>query len=89
MIPILRKLLWDESAFQRYARAFLFLVGELVRQGVIPTGIEGGGKYGVILQAIAFLVTAREWSLPPEANDADVSSDRPFARKRNRVALAG
>jgi len=67
MLTVVYKFLWDETAFLRYARALLFLAGELVRQGVIPTGIDAGGKYGVLLEATAFLFAAGAKTRRPAA----------------------
>ena len=36
MIPWLKKLLWDESAFERSGRAVLLMLGGLVATGQLP-----------------------------------------------------
>ena len=59
MIPFLRNLLFDETAFQRMGRAALAAVGQLMVSGVIPTGVSGGGKVmGGLLTILPFLIGA-------------------------------
>ena len=58
MIPLLRRFLLDETAFVRWSRAALFGLGEAMREGLIPTGVSGGGKYGVVLMLAAFMLGA-------------------------------
>jgi hypothetical protein len=36
MIPWLKKLLWDESAFERYSRALFFALAGLAAAGQLP-----------------------------------------------------
>lgn len=63
MAQLFRRLWTDEAAFRtamrsalRFAIAFL---GYLLEQGIIPTGVPGGGsKYGMLLIVLAFLVSA-------------------------------
>lgn len=65
MIPLIKSFFYDASAFRRYVRTALFVVGELMRQGMIPTGVSGGGKYGIILQAVALFVGAGQMNPRP------------------------
>jgi hypothetical protein len=63
MAQLFRRLWNDEAAFRtamrsglRFGIAFL---GYLMEQGIVPTGVPGGGsKYGMLLIVLAFLVSA-------------------------------
>lgn len=63
----------DEAAFDTAVRTLgrgaVALLGYLVQQGVIPTGIDGGGgKFGPLLMALAFFVPAGQRNPAPPAN---------------------
>lgn len=59
MIPFLRRLIWDETVFERWCRALLALLGEGLHEGVIP-GVNGSKAWwvGLIVTASALLVPA-------------------------------
>lgn len=68
MLEWIKKFLYDETFFERCFRMTIFLAGELVRQGTIPTGVPGlGQKLGPIISALALLVAAGERNPKPEA----------------------
>lgn len=54
--------LWtDESFFERCIRMGMLFVGELVHNGVIPTGSSGFGYYaGMVIAAAAVFIPAGE-----------------------------
>jgi len=63
----LRRFWNDEVAFRTTLRSgFRFLiafVGYLMDQGIVPTGVPGGGnKYGMLLIVLAFLVSSSQGS---------------------------
>lgn len=63
IIQRLRVLWTDEAAFKTAAATwgrFLFaFAGYLIDQGVIPTGVAGGGqRFGILMICLAFLVNA-------------------------------
>jgi len=63
MAQFFRRLWNDEAAFKTAMRSgFRFVVaflGYLMDQGIIPTGVPGGGnKIGMFLIVLAFLVSA-------------------------------
>lgn len=61
MLEWVKRFLYDESFFERCFRMTIFLAGELVRNGTIPTGVSGlGQKLGPIISALALLVAAGE-----------------------------
>ena len=61
MLEWIKKFLYDETFFERCFRMTIFLAGELVRNGTIPTGVEGlGAKLGPLISALALLVAAGE-----------------------------
>ena len=61
MLEWVKKFLYDETFFERCFRMTIFLAGELVRNGTIPTGVEGlGNKLGPIISAFALMIAAGE-----------------------------
>jgi len=67
MLEFLKRFLYDESFFERCFRMTIFLAGELVRNGTIPTGVEGlGAKIGPFISALALMVAAGEKNPNPE-----------------------
>lgn len=65
MIPYLKALLFDQSAFERIGRMLLAALGQLITAGIIPTGISGGGKIiGSILTILPFLIGANKVVVP-------------------------
>jgi hypothetical protein len=75
MGQLLRRLWNDEAAFRtamrsvvRFGIAFL---GYLLEQGIVPTGIPGGGsRYGMLLIVLAFLVSAGKQNADLQATPA-------------------
>lgn len=66
MLAFLYRFLYDESFFERSFRMAIFLAGELIRNGTIPTGVSGlGNKIGPIISALALLVAAGERNPKP------------------------
>jgi hypothetical protein len=57
MITFFKNLLWDETAFFRYGRFCLYILGQGMVIGVIPTGVSGGGKIGVMISGLALLIS--------------------------------
>jgi hypothetical protein len=81
MAQFFRRLWNDEAAFRtamrtglRFGVAFL---GYLMEQGIVPTGIPGGGsRYGMLLIVLAFLVSAGKQNADlPAALARDVKLD--------------
>lgn len=78
MIPWLKRILYDESAFERYGRALVFGLGTALTMGVIPAGMLGyyGGP---ILQALALVIGAGDktpdWVREAELVTKKTSSD--------------
>jgi hypothetical protein len=81
MAQFFRRLWNDEAAFRaamrtglRFGVAFL---GYLIEQGIVPTGIPGGGsRYGMLLIVLAFLVSAGKQNADlPAALARDVKLD--------------
>jgi len=66
MLTLISKFLWDETAFIRYTRTILAGLGMAMQEGVIPTGIDGGGKWGALLVVLAFFLGAGDKNQPPE-----------------------
>ena len=60
--------LWrDEARFRAAARGLLAFLGFMVQQGVVPTFVDGAGKWlGPMLIAAALFVTSRK-APPPLA----------------------
>lgn len=59
MFAWIRRLLWDESAFERWGRVCIFAIGEGIRNGTVPVP-PGWEKVGMALQALALLIAAGE-----------------------------
>lgn len=57
MLTFLKRLLWDEAAFERWGRATLVALGQAIASGAIPTGIEGGGKLGWAISFVGLLIS--------------------------------
>lgn len=69
MLTSLHRLLWDEGYFTTHAatglRFGVALAGYLMDQGIIPTGIDGGGDtYGKLGMVLAFLIPSTRKKLP-------------------------
>ena len=80
MAQFFRRLWNDEAVFKTAMRSgFRFVVaflGYLMDQGIIPTGVPGGGnKYGMLLIVLAFLVSAGKQnpSVPATAGGEDAA----------------
>jgi len=70
MIPFFKSLLFDSSRFERFGRALIAGIGQLVAAGVIPTGISGGGKaIGAILTVLPFIIGAGQKNDEPKLNE--------------------
>ena len=68
MVEWIKKFLYDVTFFERCFRMTVFLAGELVRNGTIPTGIEGlGQKLGPFISALALMVAAGEKNVKSES----------------------
>lgn len=63
MITYLKKLLWDETAFERFGRAIVFGIGQAMQQGLLPTG-DKGWYVGIVMQALALAVGAGDKNKP-------------------------
>ena len=59
--------LWlDEAKFRALMRALVFALGDAVRAGVVPTGVDHGGAYiGHFLMFAALLVNAGQQNSQP------------------------
>jgi hypothetical protein len=65
MIAWIKKLLWDETAFERFGRALLFAIGQAMQQGLLPVEVGTTGWYiGILLQISAFTVGAGDKNKP-------------------------
>jgi hypothetical protein len=80
VLVLLWDLLTDPAVFRRSLRAGLAGLGLGMQQGVIPTGVDYGGKYGIWLVMAAFLLGPR--ALP--AGDGGRLHRRPRHSLRNR-----
>lgn len=59
MITLLKELLFDAAVARRFGRYIIFLLGAGIQQGIIPTGVNGGGKYGIYISGIALLISSQ------------------------------
>ena len=55
----------DPATFRRSLRSIVAMVGLLMQEGIIPTGVDYGGKYGTLLVALAFLIRGSRYDEPP------------------------
>lgn len=68
MITVIRKFLWDETAFIRYSRAGLYLLYVSVAQGLVPglSDTKAGWWIAQFLPVIALMLGAGEKNRSPE-----------------------
>ena len=63
MITWLKDLLYNEAAFLSFARLVVIMLGEALRDGLIPTGIDNGGKaLGPLLVMLSAFLTKNSTS---------------------------
>jgi len=65
MLEVLKKLLFDEAYFTGAMRAVIFLLGQMIQAGTIPTGVEGlGATVGPFISAAALVLVAKPKATP-------------------------